>query len=143
LRPIYENSVTLQDEANIQSLLERRFRVALHKMPISYQIDWLACRDDQAVAVIEYKRRHVKSSDYKTLVLSLKKWNAGLDYIRKNGLSFMFVAEWQDQIGWLSISDPAEVQHFKIAYGGRTAKTRDSADVEPVVHIPVAAFRTL
>jgi hypothetical protein len=139
LRPMYENDLTLKDEKRIQPLLEQKWNLSLHKMPVSYRIDWFATRNGEASAVIEYKRRFVESSQYETIFLSLGKWNAGMDFVIKNNLAFVFVAEWNDKIGYLAVTEPPK-ESFQIGFGGRTVQTRDSGDIEPVIHLPISKF---
>jgi len=143
LRQLYENDLSLKDEKRIQPLLERRFNLTLHKMPISYRIDWFATRNGQASAVIEYKRRFVDKNQYDTIFLSLSKWNAGLDFVLKNRLAFVFVAEWNDGVGYLPIASMESLNNYNIGFGGRTAQTRDSGDIEPVIHLPISEFKSL
>jgi hypothetical protein len=143
LRKMYENDLSLKDEKRIQPILESKFNVTLHKMPISYRLDWIATRNGSATAIIEYKRRFVESQQYETIFLSLGKWNAGLDFVQKNKLTFVFVAEWNDNLGYLAISPDTDISGFQIGFGGRTAQTRDNGDIEPVIHLPINQFKML
>jgi len=140
---MYENDLSLKDEKRVQPLLERRFNLTLHKMPISYRIDWFATRNGQASAVIEYKRRFVERNQYDSIFLSLSKWNAGLDFVLKNKLAFVFVAEWNDGIGYLAVPSADSIKNYQIGFGGRTAQTRDNGDIEPVIYLPISEFKLL
>ena len=140
---MYENDLSLKDEKRIQPLLEVSWNVSLHKMPVSYRLDWIATRNGSATAVVEYKRRFVEKNQYDTIFLSLGKWNAGMDFVLKNGLAFVFVAEWNDGLGYLAVNKEFDASSFQIGYGGRTVQTRDSGDIEPVIHLPISLFKTL
>lgn len=140
---MYENDLSLKDEKRVQPLLEVQWGASLHKMPVSYRLDWIATRNGVATAVIEYKRRFVEREQYQTIFLSLGKWNAGMDFVLKNNLTFVFVAEWNNGIGYLAISPDTDTSSFQIGYGGRTVQTRDGGDIEPVIHLPINQFKTL
>lgn len=143
MRPMYENDLSLKDEKRIQPLLEASWGVSLHKMPVSYRLDWIATRNGAATAVVEYKRRFVEKNQYDTIFLSLGKWNAGMDFVLKNNLAFVFVAEWNDGLGYLAVNKEFDTSSFQIGFGGRTVQTRDSGDIEPVIHLPISLFKTL
>jgi len=140
MRQMYESANDLKNEDDIRQFLEQGLSATLHKLPISYRLDWLVFRNGTPKAVIEFKRRKCKHLQYPDIMLSLGKWNAGLDYVQKNGLAFMFVVQWDDAVGVYMYKPEHPVD---IRWGGRTVQTRDSADIEPVVHIPTNQFRII
>lgn len=143
MRKMYENESSLKNENQIKSLLEKKWNVILHKMQFSYRLDWIATHNNgSAMAVIEYKRRYVNRNQYDTIFLSLGKWNAAMDFVLKNNLVFVFVAEWNDEIGYLPVNKNTDSSSFQIGFGGRTLNTRDHGDIEPIIHLPIHLFKT-
>ena len=137
MRPMYETQEQITNEEKVRLFLEERMKGKLHKLPISYRLDWILFKDGKAKAVVEYKRRKCSMNQYPDIMLSLGKWNAGLDYKIKNGMKFVFVVQFTDGFAMYIHDDKHEAD---IRWGGRTAQTRDSADIEPVVHIPITRF---
>jgi hypothetical protein len=138
MRQQYESQQDLHNEQTVSGVLQQAWKIAVHKLPISYKVDFVAMREGKAKAVIEIKSRKAKHDQYPTLLLSLSKWNHGIDYVKCNGLDFLIVAQYEDGIYYHKYSDDDE---FDIRWGGRTSKTRGSADVEPVIHIPTSVMR--
>lgn len=129
---MYESGQDRLNEKGVSERLTEAWGVEFHKMPISYYLDYLVTKNGDAVGVAEVKCRKCRHDQYPTLMLSLAKWNHGIDYVRKNGVSFLVVASYLDGL-WRYLYDPED--DFSIKWGGRTAHTRDNADIEPVIHI--------
>lgn len=139
-RKMYETSADLQKEGLFAQELSNTFKVALDKLPISYGLDFLVTKNNDAIGVMEVKHRNNNHDTYPTVMLSLLKWNKGIDFAIKNKLIFSFAVRFQDgdyRYVW------SENDEFQIEFGGRTKQTRDSADVEPVVLIPCAMFQKI
>ena len=85
----------------------------------------------------EYKRRDMVWGQYPTIVLSDRKV---ADLIRLADVSgkALFFVEANDGLRYAEVH---AADRFEIEIGGRTCKTRDSADVEPVVHLKTIRFK--
>ena len=117
--------------------IESHFGVRLKKLPISYHIDALMEKDARGCGWIEVKRRNCTFDQYPDIMLSVLKLNAGLSLVNATGLPFFFAVKFNDASGLYQWS-PSHI--LDIRNGGRTVQTRDSADIEPVVHIPMSLF---
>lgn len=139
-RTYYETSATLSAEKRVAEIIEQRWKAVLHKLPISYRVDFCASREKQIVSWIEIKCRSHPAGQYPTIMLSVSKWQAGLQLHQATGVPFVFVAAFS--CGSIRYCE-AITTDVSVEYGGRTLNRRDNEDVEPVVMIPVASMKVL
>ena len=141
-RPLYENAETLSAEQHTAFAIQAAWGVDLHKLPISYHVDYAVCRQNSKdiLGWLEVKKRDADFNTYPDIVLSVLKYNAGRSMAMTTGLKFVFAIELTDGI---FMAELQEEPVPPIEYGGRTTKTRDSGDVEPVVKIPMARFEAI
>lgn len=144
MRPLYETS---QDR-----ILQKRFLEEIgEKMgwdisdaPRSYHVEGFAHKNGKPVAVIEVKHRSHKYGDFKTIVLAMLKVRIGMAFSNLLGVPFIFFVKWKNEKEekWGGFNfDRFNVRDLRIEFeGGRTIQTRDSADVEPVYHLPLYGF---
>lgn len=139
-RAMYETQDDLDKEDLFREELQNTFKCSLDKMPISYGLDFLMTKGDKAVGVMEVKHRDIDHAYYDTIMLSLLKWNKGIAFSHQNNLTFSFAVRFKDgDYRYVYNGDDL----FHIEFGGRTKQTRDSADIEPVVLIPVSKFQKI
>lgn len=139
-RPLYETANDLQGEEKTCHGFCSKFGMQACKLPISYGLDYLLFADGKAVGFLEYKRRHFKVGDYDTVMLSLKKLMTAQQLKNATGLQSTFLVQFDNGIGSCCFSKFTEKPDL-IEYGGRTRKTRDPQDIEPVVMIPMRLFQ--
>ena len=137
-RPMYESS---RDRANEQRAIEaycrsHSERVHAVKLPIVYAVDWGIFHDDNLICWAECKRRFNERARYETILLSCRKYLAGMDLCRISGKPFLLVVQWNDFLG-THVCDGKAAKDIRV--GGRRDRG-DWQDVEPVVHIPVSSF---
>lgn len=120
--------------------IESAWGCELHKLPVSYRVDYCAVRNRSIKGWVEIKCRQHSLYKYDTLMLSLGKWNFGLDLERTTGKPFFVVARFS--CGAIVFARASKIDPV-IVWGGRTKQTRDSADLEPVVMIPVKEMEDL
>lgn len=137
-RPIYENAATKADEEEVISQVAQTWKAGWTKLPISYRADYALSRQGEIVAWVEVKCRSNPKAQYPTYMLSLGKEMALLDLARHTGCPAILVVKWTDQMGYATLP----VEGEKVMMGGRKDRG-DSADIEPTVHIPIAAFKAL
>jgi len=140
-RPIYENEFDLSNEEIVKQAIEKT-GVVLHKLPMSYRMDYMAFRDDKPSSVIEVKSRKkgTSSTTFPWFMVSLLKWHAGIDYVHKSGIPFILAGKYDDGIFFYKYSpdDNVDIKWF----GGRKDR-QDTADQEPCVYIPMTLFKKL
>lgn len=136
-RPRYETDADLAAESSAAVVIEAAWGVKVTKIPDSYGADWMIERDGKHVGWGEYKRRSMTWGQYPTIVLSVRKVADLIRLADVAGRSLFFV-EADDGMRYASVLAHDE---FRIEIGGRTCRTRDAADVEPVVQIPVDRFK--
>lgn len=135
-RPLYET----EDDLNIELSFKQKIEDAgakLYKLPISYKLDFLVEKQNKAYAMAEIKVRKCKSTEFPTLMLSLAKFKEGVMYSKLLGLKFIIFIRWLDRDGFYIYNAKEEVN---ISFAGRTKQTRDDADIEPCVFIPIIKF---
>jgi len=140
-RKLYESKEDLNRESACINHCVSKWGTDFKKLPISYRLDFMVTSSGQAAGWVEIKCRTHKSNQYDTVMLSLSKWNAGIDLHEKSGLPFIFVVSFKDAVFRYLYS--VEDSSINIRWGGRTRATRDIADIEPVVHIPINLFKNL
>jgi hypothetical protein len=132
-RPRYETADDLTRERFVADQLMKVGGLRLQKLPVHYLVDFFHPR-----RIVEVKCRQHAHDAYPTLMLSLAKWQAGiyLAHLMHPQTVFVVAAGFTDGIWTCSVAHKA-LPDYDIKMGGRTKQTRDGADIEPVVHIPV------
>ena len=139
MRPTYETSADLLAESNAASVIGEAWRVNLKKLPVSYGADWAIERDSMIVGWGEFKRRKFCWGDFDSIMLSVRKVADLIRLASIDGKAFFFVQA-DDGLRYVEISAS---DTYRVAWGGRTCKTRDNADIEPVVMIPLSKFKAI
>ena len=143
MRPFYESERDRINEQRIARRIEKAWRLDLHKMPVSYRLDFAAVRDGVIVGWIEVKRRRIRR-EWGSVMLAVSKWREGCILSSSTGGGWAFVVENSEdgKLWWCDCSDMMEEEEsLRIEWGGRTKATRDAGDVEPVIHIPTRRFK--
>ena len=135
-RPLYESGLDRANERAVADVLLERWRCSAVKLPISYELDYALVRDGTVRAWAEVKCRRNARDRYPTYMISLRKVLAGLAMAERTNLPFLLLVQWADALGWVTPSARG------IQIGGRHDRG-DSADVEPVIHIPIDTFSIL
>ncbi len=138
--PIFATSVDRQSEKEVAAILEKQWRVSLHKYPEICQIDWYASRDERLVALLELKSRSHALRDFPTVFLNFRKWIALTMGTIGMGVPSFFVARFTDGIRWIDI---ANVDARKHRIGGCRTQVKSSTDREIVIEVPLTEMREL
>lgn len=139
MRKIYETQYDLDNEKSISEVIQSVCNLSLRKLSMKYFIDFIAFRNKKAVAVVEVKKRNNNHDTYPTLILSLAKYNRGVEFFRVNGLKFIFAVQFNDGCFFYEYKDG---DRFAIELGGRIDR-KDAEDIEPVIHIPINRMKKL
>lgn len=142
-RMLYESNEDRHNESAIAKRIERAWRVELKKLPMSYAVDYAVTRDNQVVGWVEVKRRNIAPS-WKSIIMSVRKWRDGCILASTTGFGWAFVVEnaRDGKLWWFDCSDVMDEDiDLTVEWGGRTKKTRDSGDIEPVIHLPTKMFK--
>jgi len=140
-RPLYENQVSLKNEADTALAVEKAWGADLIKLSMKNKIDFLLKnKTGKPRAFIEIKNRTCNRGQYPTYMLSLDKWVAGLSLQLYTQLPFILVVSWADEIGYVKCLKT--LKDTTIDIGGRVDRG-DAQDIEPVIHIPIHLFETL
>ena len=139
MRKIYETQYDLDNEKSISEVIQSVCNLSLRKLSMKYFIDFIAFRNKKAVAVVEVKKRNNNHDTYPTLILSLAKYNRGVEFFKVNGLKFIFAVQFNDGCFFYKYKDG---DRFAIELGGRIDR-KDAEDIEPVIHIPINRMKKL
>ena len=134
-RRLYENETNRKNEQAAKVSLEGSWSMSLQKLPIKYGADWIAFRDERAVAVIEYKNRPHESSRFPTYLLSVHKWMVMRSLANTIGVPAILVVEFVDGMRHCTLEDEAATT----AWAGRRDRG-DADDLEPCMMIPMDRF---
>lgn len=131
-RPQYETGTDLEREKFVADRLMEQSKITLEKLPASYGPDFF-----HPSRIVEVKCRKHAHDRFETLILALRKWQDGvyLSHLMRHAI-FQIAVGFTDGIWTLEVAHHT-LPDYEIKWGGRTNQPRDSADVEPVVHIPI------
>jgi hypothetical protein len=138
-RTQYESEADLANERSAAEVIEPAWGVRLSKLPKSYGADWIIERDGKCVGWGEFKKRNMRWGDYPTIMLSVRKVADLIGLADVHGKAIFFVGV-EDGLYFTEINP---IEQYEIEFGGRTCKTRDRGDIEPVVKIPITKFRKI
>jgi hypothetical protein len=139
MRTMYETASDLSNEAAVRSYVAQTFSAEVNKVPLSYGVDSMVTVDDKLVAWLEIKcRPGMTWGQYPDVMVSVLKLRAAAGLKASTGIDTYFVVA--DSTGVIKSANLCKTSPEWIKYGGRTAQTRDSADIEPVCHIPLDQF---
>ena len=144
LRPVYETKDDLKNEKGIAKLVSDELNCTLVKLPRKYQLDYGIVTIGEGgkkfiTGMVEIKCRSILKDKYDTYMISADKFMVGLQYMQQFNLTIKLVVSWVDCVG---VYDFKEDTSYHIGFNGRYDRG-DSEDVEPVVYIPIKAFKTL
>jgi hypothetical protein len=143
VREQYENEQTLANEAKVMRNFAAARKLTYHKLPKSYEVDYLTFNEmGEPVSVVEVKCRNINHNDFPTFYIALRKFMKGFEYVQFFGhiqgwFAFTILVLWNDATGVYTFGDTTKIY---TDFSGRTVQTRDSADLEPMVHIPIDEF---
>lgn len=139
-RPIYE---TDEDRVNEKRMLRLAYpdRQAF-KLPRSYHADFWLPHSELPPVIVECKQRSAYFGEYDTYAISLGKYMACMRLAEMMGGFFHIVTSWSDGIVAVAQMVTERTCHHPIKPGGRYDRN-DPADVEPMVHIPIGAFKPI
>lgn len=141
-RPLFETRFDQIAERRILDKLKKTWGIEARKLPIKYGLDYMIWANNDRRAFIEIKHRDMAWGDYPTIMLSLHKVLKARELHLITGFPSLFVVE--DNNGSTRYCNFAKIpQNASIEFGGRTAKTRDADDIEPVYMIPIKLFQPI
>jgi hypothetical protein len=135
-RPLYETKQDLLNEQAVASALEAAWNCNLRKLPIKYQLDFVAERRSRAVAFCEIKCRTKTMEDMKFddgYIFSLDKFIAAKSLCQATGLPFILIVRAIDKI-WYAKLMPEELNQTKSYFLVRKDRN-DWQDGEPFAWI--------
>lgn len=139
MRPTYETKEHLEAEAKTAEILSQAWRCEFHKMPIRYNLDFVAKRGDVALSFCEFKTRNYSMQEIGDMggyLLSIGKWAAAKSICEASGLPFTLVVTTTDGI-WFYVVDNFKPDSVLV----RGRKDRDDwQDVEPCVLLKTSRF---
>ena len=141
-RPLYEKQSDRDNEIRAIPVIENSLNGVARKLPDNHFADFVIIDGlSRVIAYVEYKNRNFVWGDYPTVMLSVTKF-AKLVASKEIRVRSFFVVE--DSSGEVKALDIHRADlDYRVEYGGRTSNTRDSRDIEPVVHLSSAQFRTI
>lgn len=139
MRTMYETTQDLSNEEAVRSYVAQTFSADVQKVPLSYGVDSMVTVDGRLVAWLEIKcRPGMVWGLYPDVMISVLKLRAAAGLKAATGIDTYFVVS--DVNHHIKSANLCKTSPDWIRYGGRTAQTRDPADIEPVCHIPLDQF---
>jgi len=140
MRPLYETQQDRDNELALSKIIEKEFKCVLHKMPIKLSLDYMATRNDSAVAFIEARQRKTPMFQYPTYMISLYKVMMASTLTQATGLPCFLAVQWSDAAGICKL--PADYSEQDVQMGG-TMRRNDPQDIEPMVYFNLSNFRVI
>ena len=134
----YESQADRDAEQMFSERMTFQSGARLKKLKKNYIIDFVVLRGKKCVAYIEYKRRWVHSTKYKTIILATSKW-IELCRLSRINRAFFYI-QYDDRVRYIEVTpDHYNLSQFGIheELSGRTDRG-DEHDLEPCVHIPTS-----
>jgi hypothetical protein len=143
MRTLYETPSDLANEEQVKEHLEKIWLLKLHKLNINYKWDFAVYNptNSKIYGMAEIRCRNVKPFEYPSIMMSLNKWESGLQFVQC-GLEIWFVVKFSDGTLWSWNHSEGDEERISIEIGGRN-QLRDEWDVEPVVHLPNSLFQEI
>ena len=138
-RPIYESQVDLTHENKMKTFLEAKWNCTLHKVPLKYQVDWMAMRGKDPMAFVEFKHRDKLSIDaYPRYMISLDKWMKAKQLCKEVEIPFIMVITFTEGT-YYGVFAHNSLHDVTYGFGGRYDRG-DAQDVEPMIYLPLKKF---
>ena len=138
-RPIYESQVDLTPENKMKTFLEAKWNCTLHKVPLKYQVDWLAMRGKDPMAFVEFKHREKLSINaYPRYMISLDKWMKAKQLCKEVEIPFIMVITFTEGT-YYGVFAHNGLHDVTYGFGGRYDRG-DAQDVEPMIYLPLKKF---
>jgi len=134
MRPYYENQRDLTNENLVATALKEK-GLDFVKMPVSYRLDFAMLHKGKVRGFAEVKTRNNRHDKYPTLMISLGKVMAARQLSEATGTRSILFVKFLDGLYWCDFASP-----FNLEIGGRKDR-QDDADIEPVAHFAISAFR--
>lgn len=134
---MYETEHDLEHEESARLKIVRALNCDIHKLPISYNVDWVGMIANRIQFWAEYKYRNHDFGRFKSVILSCNKYERLSNLGRAYNVPAMFFVSFN---GDLKVFSLPSTFSMPVKWGGRTTKQRRAADVEPVVLIPTYKF---
>lgn len=139
-RPVYETREDRFREADVAAFIGRAWGFDVVKLPKMYPCDYALMRGGKTSGWLEIK---VRNASYPTYMISALKWKSGLEIAQAFHRPFVLAVSWPvagEQVVMACRVTPDLTMQSKLVVGGR----RDRGvwqDVEPMVEIPMSAFK--
>jgi|11BtaG_2_1085332.scaffolds.fasta_scaffold01023_10 hypothetical protein len=151
MRPRYESKADLANQDEIARIIGAATRSTPRAVPAHYAefCDVVFERDGRLVSFCEIKRRRMTWGQYPDIVLAVHKWMRGAELVRSTLRPWVFAVGVDGPSGvevyalTVKPSNVDELAASELRFGGRTSKTRDRGDVEPVIYLPCSRFRRI
>jgi len=138
-RPFYETHGDLTHENKMKTILEAKWNCTLNKLPLKYQLDWMAMRGKDPMAFVEFKHREKLSiGAYPRYMMSLDKWIKARQLTKELQIPFIMVITFADGT-YYGVFAHNGVHDLRFMFGGRVDRN-DNQDLEPMVLLPLDKF---
>ena len=123
----------------MKTFLEAKWNCTLHKVPLKYQVDWLAMRGKDPMAFVEFKHRNKLSINaYPRYMISLDKWMKAKQLCKEVEIPFIMVITFTEGT-YYGVFAHNGLHDVTYGFGGRYDRG-DAQDVEPMIYLPLKKF---
>jgi hypothetical protein len=145
-RTQYETQEDLERESRVAQSIARKNGDGWVKVPAHYAdtCDVVFVRGgSKIVCYCEIRTRTFRWGDYPSVMISLHKYLRGVNLAQTTLVPWLFAVEAKNGIyGYRVDAKNFTPQRYLHTFSGR-GQLRDSADLEPIVHLPITDFRCI
>jgi len=142
VRPTYETEEQRGREQKVADFIAAKWKCSMHKLPVRYNLDYIAMRSEIGVAFCEIKSRRFTLDEMDRMggyFLSLGKWAAARDLCVSAKLPFLLAVETADGL-WSRLF--TEFLPPPVILWGRKDRG-DWQDMEPSVVLKCCDFKRI
>lgn len=137
MRPAYETNQDLKNQEKAIEALRKAWHCSTRPLPPKSPFDYAVVKSDGSIpGFVEVKCRKCKYGQYPDIMLSWHKLREACAV----GRTVVLLVQWNDCLGWVELTDDL---WETLEWGGRTAKTRDAWDEEPIIKIKNEKFKII
>ena len=134
---MHETEADRRAEWEIVNELLARWGARAKKLHLKYKLDFMVYKSNKAIAWVEAKDRPTWEG-YETYLLGFHKWCGAHQYLSFSRLPTVIAVRLKGQLMTYNVA-PYDLGEFDIREGGRMDRD-ETADIEPVIHIPIEKF---
>lgn len=137
--PLFATDYDKANESDLIKLIHLQWpSVKVHPYGRLCPIDFWAERDGRLAGTMELKSRSHSSERFPDVFLNVRKWIALMLAQTALGVVSLFIVRFTDKTGYCRVMD---IDASQVVIAGCRNKVKSHSDIEPVIKVPITAFK--